>query len=101
MAVNRVYVSEKPVENGIHLFPGQNLYNGAKPLENEFGELNSLEIDLLNVASGIFAADLAIQRDDREFYIRDIEITIDVVNLSSFEQIKDLLESALLTVSKR
>jgi 7-cyano-7-deazaguanine synthase in queuosine biosynthesis len=100
MAVNKVFVTEKTISNGIHLFPGQNLYNGSKPLENEFGELNSLEIDLLNVASGIFAADLAIQRDDREFYIRDIEITIDVVNLSSFEQIKDLLENALLTVSK-
>lgn len=100
MAVNKVFVTEKTINNGIHLFPGQNLYNGSKPLENEFGELNSLEIDLLNVASGIFAADLAIQRDDRELYIRDIEITIDVVNLSSFEQIKDLLENALLTVSK-
>lgn len=100
MAVKKVFVGEKPDSSDVHLFPGQNLYNGAKPLENEFGELNSLEIDLLNVASGIFAADLAIQRDDREFYIRDIEITIEVVNLSSFEQIKDLLENALLTVSK-
>ena len=100
MPVNKVFVSEKTVKDGVHLFPGQNLYNGSKPLENIFGELNSLEIDLLNVASGIFAADLAIQRDERELYIRDIEITIDVVNLSSFEQIVDLLENALLTVSK-
>lgn len=100
MAVEKVFVCERPVSNGLHLYPGQNLYTGEKPLENEFGELNSLEIDLLNVASGIFASDLAIPRDEREFFIRDIEITIDVVNLSSFEQIKGLLETALLTVSR-
>ncbi len=101
MAVNKVFVTEKNIrEVGVHLCPGQNLYNGVKPLEKEFGSLNSLEVDLLNVASGIFAADLSIQREEREFFIRDFEITIEVVNISSFEQIKDLLETALLTVSK-
>lgn len=101
MSVRKVFVTEKNNnKEGIHLCPGQNLYNGVKPLENEYGSLNSLEIDLLNVSSGIFTADLAILRKEREFFIRDIEITIEVVNLSSFELIRELLEIALLIVSK-
>jgi len=100
MTVRKVSVSNTPKDCELQLFPGQNLYTGIRPLEHEFGKLNTLEIDLLNVAAGVYATDLALKRDEREYHIRDIELTIDVVNLNAFEQIKELLEQALLTVSK-
>ena len=100
MPAIKIIVSNKYNECDLQLSPGKNLYTGLKPLVKEFGELNSLEIDLLNVAAGIYGTDLAIHREEREYYIRDIELTIEVVNLSAFEQIKDLIETGLLTVSK-
>jgi len=84
----------------IHLCPGQNLYTGIKYFTDEFGKVNSLEEDLFNLASGIYASDLAILRKEREHYIRSIDLNVEVVNIHAFERIKDLLEKALLTVSR-
>ncbi len=84
----------------LQLIPGKNLYTGLQPFENEFGVADSLENDLLNLASGVYAADLAVKRDERENYLRNIELTIEVVNFHAFERIKDLLTSALLILSR-
>mgnify|MGYP000889079089 CR=1 FL=1 len=100
MAAIKVNVGNSNKGCDLHLCPGQNLFTGAKYFETEFGKLNSLEEDLFNLASGIYAADLAIQREEREHYIRSIDLNIEVVNLHAFERIKDLLERALLTVSR-
>jgi len=96
----KVQVGEGQNTGDINLYPGKNLYAGQKPFIDEFDSIDSLENDLLNLASGIYAADLAIMREEREHYIRDIEFSINVVNLHAFERIKDLLEAALLIVSK-
>jgi 7-cyano-7-deazaguanine synthase in queuosine biosynthesis len=100
MAPIKVNVGNKDKGCDIHLCPGQNLFTGTKYFEKEFGILNSLEEDLFNLASGIFATDLAVLREEREHYIRNIDLNIEVVNLHAFERIKDLLERALLTVSR-
>src|SRR5215213_3489326 len=100
MLRTKVKVGEKASGNEIHLFPGQNLFTGDKPFLDEFKEINSLESDLLNLASGIFATDLHIARNEREQYIRTIELTVEVVNLHAFRSIKDLLTDALLTISR-
>src|SRR5690606_32963107 len=83
-----------------HLCPGENLYNGSKDLNSKYGQLSSLEIDLLNIASGIYATDLAIMRAERENFIRKIEIDIEVVNFHAFDRIKDKLKYALHILSK-
>ncbi|HEY0669943.1 MAG TPA: 7-cyano-7-deazaguanine synthase [Sphingobacteriaceae bacterium] len=84
----------------VHLSPGKNLYTGINKFIDEFGEVNSLEEDLFNLSSGIFASDLAVKREEREHYVRDISISIEVVNLHLFERVKDDLEHALYVVSK-
>jgi 7-cyano-7-deazaguanine synthase in queuosine biosynthesis len=81
------------------LCPGQNLYTGIKPLEQHFGSKDSLEEDLLNFASGIYGADLATNREEREHYIRSFNITVEVVNLQAFLRVKDALEQCLFRLS--
>lgn len=84
----------------LHLYPGKNLYTGLKYLEDYFGPLNSLEKDLINVSAGIYGADLACQRKERERFIRDININLEVANIHAFERIKEDLEYALHLTSK-
>lgn len=84
----------------IHLFPGKNLYTGINKFVESFGDTNSLEEDLFNLSAGIFASDLAVKREDREHYIRNIEISIQVVNIHLFERVKSDIEHALYVVSK-
>jgi 7-cyano-7-deazaguanine synthase in queuosine biosynthesis len=82
------------------LCPGENLYSGINKFTEEFGEANSLEEDVINLSSGIFASDLAVKRNDREHYVRSIEVTVEVVNLHLFERVKKEIERALYIVSK-
>lgn len=100
MSITKVNVGDNGEGCDVHLCPGQNLYTGIDYFTKEFGSTNSLEEDLFNLASGIYAADLAIHRQEREHYIRNIDLNIEVVNLHAFERIKNLLESSLLTVSR-
>jgi len=96
----KVVVSKRSKDPGLHLCPGQNLYTGVKNFERHFKSLNSLEEDLLNLASGIYAADLACKRLDREQNIRTIDFYIDVINYHIFERIKDKLIYALMLISR-
>lgn len=99
--MTKIKVGNKDITGiDFHLIPGQNLYTGQKDFEKEFDNVNSLEEDLFNVSAGIYASDLAVLRDKREHYVRNISLTIEVVNLHAFERIKFLLESALFTVSR-
>jgi len=100
MKTIKVHIGINNKGSDIHLCPGQNLYTGVKPFINEFGNPSSLEQDLFNLASGIYATDLAIQREEREHFIRNIELNVEVINFHAFSRIKDLLEGALLTVSR-
>jgi 7-cyano-7-deazaguanine synthase in queuosine biosynthesis len=96
----KVKVGEPSTGYFLSLVPGKNLFSGIKAFENEFSKANSLETDILNLASGIFATDLAIPREEREHFIRNIELTIDVVNFHAFERVRNILENALYTVSR-
>jgi 7-cyano-7-deazaguanine synthase in queuosine biosynthesis len=100
MSLTKVNVGNISKECNIHLCPGENLYTGIKYFEDEFGKPNSLEEDLFNLASGIYATDLAVHRQERELYIRNIDLNVEIINLHAFERIKNLLEKALLVVSR-
>lgn len=96
----KVKVGNNADQAKYHLVPGKNIYTGSKVIVREFNEpLNSLEEDLLNLASGIYCADLAVKREERERFIRTIEFDIEVVNYHLFERIKDKLRRALLILS--
>jgi len=100
MASTKVSVGLNSRGADFHLCPGKNLYTGLQKFIDEFGEANSLEEDALVLAAGVFGADLAVKRENREHFVRTIELSVEVVNLHVFERIRALLESALYTVSK-
>nr|WP_319572219.1 7-cyano-7-deazaguanine synthase [uncultured Draconibacterium sp.] len=96
----RVSIGINPRKADLHLVPNKNLYSGSKSFEKFFGDINSIEEDLLTVASGIFATDLAIKREEREQNIRNIQFEVEVINFHAFERIKDDLTYALNVLSK-
>lgn len=100
MEARKIFVGEKNNGCEIHLCPGKNVFTGISKFIDEFKEVNSLEEDVFNLASGVFATDLAVKRNEREHYIRRIELTVEVVNLHLFERIREDLEQALYVVSK-
>ena len=100
MSSYKISVGETNFGANLQLCPSKNLYTGLQYFEKEFGVTDSLEKDLLNLASGVYAADLAVKRDDRENFLRTIELTVEVVNIHAFERIKDLLSNALLILSR-
>lgn len=95
-----VIIGDNAGGRDVHLLPGQNLYTGIDKFVKEFGTADSLETDLFNLASGIYAADLAVKRDEREHYIRNIELSVEVINLHLFERVRSDIEHALFVVSK-
>lgn len=95
-----VIVGDNANGRDIHLLPGQNLFTGIDKFTNEFGAADSLETDLFNLAAGIYGTDLAVKRDEREHYIRTIELSVEVVNLHLFERVRSDIEHALFVVSK-
>jgi len=100
MTPYKVSVGETNFGADLELCPTKNLYTGLQYFEKEFGVADSLEEDMLNLASGVYAADLAVKRDERENFLRTIELTVEVVNFHAFERIKDKLSSALLILSR-
>ena len=92
-------VSTTVASNVLLLVPGQNLRTGVKDFEEVYPNCTSLERDLLNVASAVYACDLAFKRGEREQITRDIELTIPVVNRQAFLPLKDTIEFLLWTLS--
>jgi 7-cyano-7-deazaguanine synthase in queuosine biosynthesis len=90
---------EKPAEQHLVLYPGKNLLTGAKQFRREFDNVTTLEIDLLTVASSIFACDLAFKRGEREEISRQIELTIPVVNFRAFNAAREEIIFALSILS--
>jgi len=97
----KIYVGKNERIKGydLVLIPGQNLYTGINSFMTHFKEATTLEIDLLNLSSAVYATDLALKRNPLENYIRTIDFSIEVVNFHAFERIKQNLVDALYTLS--
>lgn len=101
-----VYRGEQPqlppgVDNPVWLCAGTNFLTGEDDFEAQFGVLTSLERDLLTLASGIFAADVAIRRGEREEIVRDVELTVPVVNFHALHSRRAELDEILHILSRR
>ena len=77
---------------------GGNLSINLDPFA-ELGTIDSLDEDLVRVAAFVYAADLAIKREEREQHLRSVSIRVPVVNIQAFERVHSLVEQALMTVS--
>jgi 7-cyano-7-deazaguanine synthase in queuosine biosynthesis len=101
MQTAQVVLNGPPVAGAdvLRLRPGVNLTTGEAHFRQTFPTLTSLEIDVLTVAASIFACDLAFKRGEREEVIRQISLTIPVVNLPVFNNVREQLRFALYRVS--
>ncbi|MCJ7767173.1 hypothetical protein MUP79_02115, partial [Candidatus Bathyarchaeota archaeon] len=85
--------------DSIVLEAGSNLITGEDDFEQLFGNLSSLERDLLLISSSIFAADRAYLRGEREDICRAIELSIPVVNYARLQPLIRIVETALHRLS--
>ncbi len=68
------------------LRPGKILTTGERSFREQFGTPSSLELDILTLASAIYASDLAFKREERSNYPRNkIKLTVPVVNRRAFQ----------------
>ncbi|MGI9074283.1 MAG: 7-cyano-7-deazaguanine synthase [Bryobacteraceae bacterium] len=77
----------------------KNLLTGEKAFKKQFGELTSLEGDLLLLASAIFAADRATPRGDGEEYSRVFELSVQIVNMARLQPLIRQVERVLRKLS--
>lgn len=94
-------VFEEPIRDPdtLYLQPGINVTTDERVFSNALGTPTSLEVDLLNLASAIFACDLAFKRGQREGVARTVELTVPVVNLAAFNNILEDLRYTLYVLS--
>jgi 7-cyano-7-deazaguanine synthase in queuosine biosynthesis len=85
-----------PSGSTLYLKPAANLVTGEEHFIRLFRSITSLEIDILTVASAIYACDLAVRRGEREQIAREIDITIPVTNLHAFNNVLDEIRYGLL-----
>lgn len=88
-----------PAAAGRILQIGSNLKNGEGDFRRDFGGITTLELDLLNLAAGVFAADRGTARGEREDYSRELELTVPVVNVARLLPLLPQIESILRLLS--
>lgn len=82
----------------LDLLAGRNLMVQSECFD-PLGSLDSLDEDLLRVAGAVYAADLAVKREEREQHIRTIRLRITVTNFHAFGVVRARLEELLRTLS--
>lgn len=95
----KISVAGKLGKGDLNLVPGKNFVTGIDAFSRYFGKATNIEQDLLTLASAIYATDLAVKRERAEDYIRDIDLTIEVMNKRAFEEVKDEIERVLFILS--
>lgn len=96
------FVRREGNENGNcdHVFEVEkNLFTGEDDFANAFGQLTSLESDLLLISASVFAADRATARGEREDFARRIELHIPVVNVLRLQPLTKKIEEILRNLS--
>ena len=78
---------------------GNNLFTGETGFKEIFGQLTSLEADLLLISASVFAADRATARGEREDITREIELQIPVVNSGRLSPLTTQIEKILRDLS--
>lgn len=94
--MRRFFVSRTPLSHTADVgLSCENLFTGVNEFAEYFGEVDSLEEDLLLVAAGIFAADRATVRRERESFHREFDVTFALAHPERFERAKERLETVL------
>lgn len=72
---------------------------GSKNVQEQFGNVTTLESDLLTLAACIFAVDRGQKRGEREEFARLLELHIPIVNVGRLQPLIPLVESTLRLLS--
>lgn len=100
MATFHFYRGDTPtVPLGTLLKLDGDVITGRKSVEESFGEISSLEVDLLVIASSIFAADRGQQRGERERFARTFELHIPIINIGRLIGLVPIIEKTLRRLS--
>src|SRR5580700_4378356 len=100
MATFHFYRGDAPtVPFGTLLKLDGDVITGRKSVEQNFGDISSLELDLLTIASSIFAADRGQQRGEREKFARTLELHIPIVNIGRLVGLVPTIEKTLRRLS--
>src|SRR5438552_2608158 len=81
------------------LVPGKNVYLGLNDFEKAVGRLDAIEVDLLRLAASVYAADLAVNRAEREQFLRTIDLQVPVAYRDRFKSLEQELCSVLLELT--
>lgn len=103
MSTARYFVrrgDHEPSRGASVLEAGTNLKTGEADVERTFGDVSSLESDLMVLASSIFAADRATARGEREDFQRNIELRVPVINLARLMPLVPDIEEILRLLSQ-
>jgi hypothetical protein len=100
MAAYHFYRGKPPIKIlGSSLKLDGDVITGRKSLEEQFGEISSLELDLLTLASTIFAVDRGQKRGEREGFARLLELYIPIVNIGRLQGLVPTVEQILRLLS--
>jgi 7-cyano-7-deazaguanine synthase in queuosine biosynthesis len=100
MAKFHFYRGDSPtVPLGTLLKIDRDVITGRKGLEENFKDVSTLELDLLAIASSIFAADRGQQRGDREKFARTFELHIPIINIGRLIGLVPIIEKTLRRLS--
>lgn len=100
MATFHFYRGDAPaVPLGTLLKLDGDVITGRKSIEENFGETTSLELDLLAIASSIFAADRGQPRGERERFARTLELHIPIINTGRLVGLVPIIEKTLRRLS--
>jgi 7-cyano-7-deazaguanine synthase in queuosine biosynthesis len=100
--LHRIYIGDggiRPVGFDFYLNLEEHIYTAREQFRETFGTLNSLESDLLQIGSAIFAIDRGIARGEREDFARRFEVSLPVVNVAKLQPLLPTIEKVLRTLS--
>jgi 7-cyano-7-deazaguanine synthase in queuosine biosynthesis len=100
MATYHFYRGQAPSNPvGTTLKLDTDVITGKKSIEDNFGEISTLELDLVTIASSIFAVDRGQKRGEREDFARILELQIPVVNIGRLQPLIPIVENTLRLLS--
>jgi 7-cyano-7-deazaguanine synthase in queuosine biosynthesis len=100
MAAYHFYRGDAPaIPLGTLLKLDGDVITGKKSVEENFGDISSLELDLLAIASAIFAVDRGQQRGEREKFARTLELHIPIINTGQLVGLVPIIEKTLRRLS--
>ena len=100
MAAYHFYRGDVPASPfGTLLKLDSDVTTGKKSVQENFGEVSSLELDVLTIAASIFAVDRGQKRGEREEFARILELHIPVVNVGNLQGLMPIVERTLRLLS--